>query len=108
MRPSRGILSALAAALLFGASTPLAKTLLGEVSPVLLAGLLYAGSGLGLGLGLLLRRIAQDSSSATRFAWPRGPDLGWLTGAIIVGGVLGPVLLMLGLRSTAASVGALL
>lgn len=39
---------ALAAAALFGASTPIAKLLLGEISPVMLAGLLYLGSGLGL------------------------------------------------------------
>ena len=58
MRINKGILSALAAAVLFGASTPIAKTLVGEIPPVLLAGLLYAGSGLGLALGLLLRRFA--------------------------------------------------
>ena len=41
----------------FGASTPLAKLLVGDVSPVLLSGLLYLGSGVGLGL----------FSAATRF-----------------------------------------
>ena len=45
---------ALAAALLFGASTPLAKLLVGQMPPLLLAGLLYLGSGIGLAL-LLLR-----------------------------------------------------
>jgi drug/metabolite transporter (DMT)-like permease len=108
MRISKGILSALAAAVLFGASTPVAKMLLGEIPPVLLAGLLYAGSGLGLALGLLLRRLARNRRTLTTFAWPRGPDLGWLAGAILFGGVLGPVLLMLGLASTPASVSALL
>jgi drug/metabolite transporter (DMT)-like permease len=108
MRISKGILSALAAAVLFGASTPIAKTLVGEIPPVLLAGLLYAGSGLGLAVGLLLRRLARSRTTATPLAWPRGPDLGWLAGAILVGGVLGPVLLMLGLISTPASVSALL
>ena len=39
------MLAALGAALLFSASTPFAKALLGAVPPVLLAGLLYAGSG---------------------------------------------------------------
>ncbi len=39
---------ALAAALLFGTSTPLAKLLVGEVPPLLLAGLLYLGSGIGI------------------------------------------------------------
>ena len=47
--------AALLAALLFGASTPLAKVLLRDVSPVLLAGLLYLGSGIGLGLARTVR-----------------------------------------------------
>ncbi len=102
-----GVLSALGAAVLFGASTPLAKRLVGEIDPVMLAGLLYAGSGLGLGCGLLVRYGAKRSSS-TKFSLPRGRDLAWLGGAISFGGVLGPVLLMVGLTSTAASVSALL
>jgi drug/metabolite transporter (DMT)-like permease len=108
MRPSKGILSALTAAVLFGASTPIAKTLVGEIPPVLLAGLLYTGSGLGLALGLLLRRVVRRSVASAGFEWPRGPDVLWLAGAIVFGGVLGPVLLMWGLTSTAASVSALL
>lgn len=47
-----GILQAIGAAALFGGSTPFAKLLLSGLSPGLLAGLLYLGSGLGL---LLLR-----------------------------------------------------
>jgi drug/metabolite transporter (DMT)-like permease len=57
-RPEPGIAAALGAALLFGASTPLAKRLLVETSPWLLAGLLYVGSGLGL---FILRRVRQAS-----------------------------------------------
>ena len=96
------------AAALFGASTPVAKTLVGEIPPVLLAGLLYAGSGLGLAVILVIRRVANGGKLTTEIAWPRGADAGWLAGAILFGGVLGPVLLMLGLTSTAASVSALL
>jgi drug/metabolite transporter (DMT)-like permease len=51
-----GVLAALGAAVLFGAGTPLAKLLLNSVSPWLLAGLLYLGSGLGLTLYRLLSR----------------------------------------------------
>lgn len=108
MRVSKGIVSALAAAVLFGASTPIAKILVGEIPPVLLAGLLYAGSGVGLALGLLLRRLVRSDVASTGFEWPRGPDIKWLASAIMFGGVLGPVLLMWGLTSTAASVSALL
>jgi drug/metabolite transporter (DMT)-like permease len=49
-----GVAAALAAALLFGIATPLAKLLLGQTSPWLLAGLFYAGSGIGL---FVLRRV---------------------------------------------------
>jgi drug/metabolite transporter (DMT)-like permease len=108
MRLGKGILSALAAAVLFGASTPIAKTLVGEVPPVLLAGLLYAGSGVGLAIALVIRRVWRGSGSPAGFAWPRGQELGWLAGAILFGGVLGPVLLMWGLSSTAASVSTML
>jgi drug/metabolite transporter (DMT)-like permease len=107
MQAHPGVLSALSAAVLFGASTPLAKRLVGDVDPVMLAGLLYAGSGLGLACALLARFLTKRSS-ASEFTLPRGRDLLWLGGAILFGGVLGPVLLMLGLTSTAASVSALL
>jgi len=56
MRASRSaVIAALLAALLFGASTPFAKILAGDVSPILLAGLLYLGSGLGLAVIRVLR-----------------------------------------------------
>jgi drug/metabolite transporter (DMT)-like permease len=96
-----GVAAALAAAVLFGAGTPLAKPLLGAASPWLLAALLYLGSGLGLWLVRRLRR-------APAVQLPRAERI-WLLGAIVAGGVLGPVLLMLGLaRLPAASVALLL
>lgn len=51
-----GIASALGAAVLFGASTPLAKLLLSQMHPVMLAGVLYLGSGVGLLAGWSLCR----------------------------------------------------
>jgi len=101
----KGIASALGAAVLFGASTPIAKTLVGDIPPVLLAGLLYAGSGSGLAVVLAFRRVA---NATAEIAWPQRRDVGWLASAILFGGVLGPILLMSGLASTAASVTALL
>jgi drug/metabolite transporter (DMT)-like permease len=100
-----GVGAALMAAILFGASTPLAKTLLGGIDPILLAGLLYAGSGIGLGLWLLLRRLVRSVASEAPL---RRRDLPWLGGAIAFGGVFGPVLLMLGLAATPASTASLL
>ncbi len=95
-----GIAAALAAALLFGAGTPLAKQLLLQVNPWLLAALLYLGSGLGLWLLRRARRSAPVHLSRT--------DWGWLAGAIASGGVIAPVLLMQGLAAMPASGAALL
>ena len=50
-----GIAYALAASALFGASTPLARALIGAMDPLWLAGLLYAGSGIGLSIALAVR-----------------------------------------------------
>ena len=95
-----GVVAALGAALLFGAGTPLAKLLLDSVSPWLLAGLLYLGSGVGL---WLYRRITR----APRVHLPRA-ELPYLAGAILCGGVVAPVLLMLGLTGMPASGASLL
>lgn len=99
------ITHALLSAALFGASTPLAKLLLGEISPLLLAALLYLGSGLGLAAWLALRASAPG---ATRVASIARADWPWLAGAIVAGGIAGPVLLMSGLVRTEASAASLL
>lgn len=95
-----GVPAALGAALLFGAGTPLAKQLLHSVSPWLLAGLLYLGSG----IGLTLYRVATRAASVSL---PR-QEAPWFLGAILTGGVLGPVLLMVGLTGMPASGASLL
>jgi drug/metabolite transporter (DMT)-like permease len=105
-RWNAGIGPALLAALLFGASTPLAKLVMADIHPVLFAGLLYAGSGLGLGIALLARRFRPADSRSEASLKRR--DYPWLAGAVLSGGVLGPVLLMLGLSSTPASSASLL
>jgi drug/metabolite transporter (DMT)-like permease len=96
----RGVLASLAAALLFGAGTPLAKLLLAQASPWLLAALLYLGSGLGLAL---LRRLRR----APPVTLPAG-EIRWLAGAVLAGGVAGPVLLMMGLAGMPAAGASLL
>ena len=114
------------AALLFGASTPLASLLTGHIAPVTLAGILYAGSGCGLGMWFLWRRFsaqaahdASDPQSGTSSTSSTSTirsgtanltraDLPWLAGAIIAGGIGAPVLLMIGLTSTAAASASLL
>ncbi len=103
---SSGAGLALTSALLFGASTPLAKILLGEgLDPLLLAGTLYLGSGAGLGLVLLGRgRISAPPSEAPL----RRADLSWLALAVLFGGIAGPVLMMVGLANVHAAAASLL
>lgn len=93
---------AFGAALLFGASTPFAKALLGVIDPWLMAGLLYAGAG----VGLLAFRLFADRGRL-RLHIPK-TDWPWLVGAIVFGGGVGPVLLMLGLALTDAATSSLL
>ena len=102
----RSVAPALGAALLFGASTPLAKLLVGNIEPLLLAGLLYLGSGLGLGALLLVRRLRRPEA-AGEMRIPR-TELPWLLGAIFFGGALGPALLMWGLARTDGATASLL
>ena len=103
MRLNRGVRYALGAAALFGASTPFAKLLLGEVSPLVLAAVLYLGSGLGLAAWLALRRGRERTAAFAASDWP------WVAATILAGGVAGPVLLMYGLAlSDAASASLLL
>ena len=100
-----GAMLALGSAFLFGASIPMAKLLLGIADPLLLAGLLYLGSGAGLAL-------TAASGRSLGLGWSEAPlrsgDLPWLTAIVLFGGILGPALLMWGLTLTPASTGALL
>ena len=96
------VIYALAAAALFGASTPLAKLLGTEIPPVLLAGLLYLGSGTGLVVLRLLRDRGWKRSGLSVSEWP------WLVGAVVFGGILGPVALMVGLTLTSAATASLM
>lgn len=102
---SSGAALALLSAALFGASTPLAKILLGQMEPWLLAGLLY----LGAGLGLAAARVGYYVFRLNRVETPlRRTDLPWLAAVVLSGGIVGPLLLMLGLAHTPASTAALL
>ncbi|MCA1926184.1 MAG: DMT family transporter [Thiobacillus sp.] len=103
----KGVIYALLAAALFGASTPFAKALIGQAAPVMLAGLLYLGSGLGLLIGYTLRALAAGDRPPANARLTR-QELPWLGGAILTGGIAGPVLLMFGLTLTPASSASLL
>src|SRR6516162_4190913 len=102
---SNGAVLALSSAFLFGASTPIAKLLLGVADPLLLAGLLYLCSGAGLAL---VATGGRSLGLARSEAPLRASDIPWLGAIVLFGGILGPSLLMWGLTLTPASAGALL
>ena len=99
---SSPVIAAILAAILFGASTPFAKILVCASSPILIAGLLYFGSGLGLMLIRLIRDRGWSNPKLRSNEWP------WLFGAISFGGVLGPMLLMYGLTQISSATASLL
>jgi drug/metabolite transporter (DMT)-like permease len=106
MNPA-AVFAALASAALFGVSTPAAKALLGTVDPVVLAGLFYCGAGIGVAVLRALAAPILNAPAARQQPLARR-DYGWLAGAIALGGVAGPVLLMLGLARTPAATASLL
>lgn len=100
-----GVPLALAAAALFGLTAPLSKRLLDRFDPQLLAGVLYLGAGVGLVGFHVGRRIFGLPAAEAPL---RRADLPWLAAVVLSGGVLGPLLLMLGLDATTAANGSLL
>jgi drug/metabolite transporter (DMT)-like permease len=97
---SPGVLAAFLAAALFGAGTPLAKALVVTVDPWLLAGLLYAGSGIALTVARVIRPVPRGTLTKS--------ERGYLLGAIVTGGLVAPVLLMRGLSLMPAAGASLL
>jgi drug/metabolite transporter (DMT)-like permease len=99
-------LLALGGAFLFGASTPAAKVLSAhELTPQLLAGLLYMGSGLGLAIINIFLLLTTRTSRAKLVTRAHLPSL---AGVILCGGIIAPVMLMIGLRATSGGAASLL
>ena len=98
----RGVGYALGAAALFGASTPAAKLLLRDLSPLMLSALLY------LGAALALSAYRSFPAFASREAQIRRGDLPPIGGIIFFGGILGPIMMLLGLQRLSAITGSLL
>ncbi len=99
--PRSGALAGLLAAALFGLSAPLAKLLLVDVQPVTLAGLLYCGAGIAISLAMLFRRDNPEASL-------QRADVGPLLGVVLAGGILAPMLMLVGLDRVRGIVGSLL
>ncbi len=102
--PARGAAYGLAAAGLFGASPPLSKLLLPQMHLLLLSAFLYLGAGLAVSLA----RAIRSGQRAAREAQLRGTDLPALVGVVFFGGLVGPILMLLGLERVSGVVGALL
>ena len=93
---SKSIIAGLASAFFFGAATPASKILLHGIQPQALAGLLYLGAALGV-LPVVIRK------GAFRWPWQAGRrTILLLTGAIVLGGIFGPLLLLIALRAAKA------
>ncbi|HLY38337.1 MAG TPA: DMT family transporter [Candidatus Binatia bacterium] len=95
-----GLVAALASALLFALAVPASKVLLADATPLQLAGLLYLGGALGIAPRALHGRTRRPRLDA--------PTRRRLAGAVVLGGVAGPALLLFALRSTPAGSVALL
>jgi len=90
-------ITALVSAALFGLATPVSKSLLAGINPFHLAGLLYLGAALGLLIVSIIRKTGIRIQNLNRVNTFR------LLGTIVMGGILGPVFLLFGLRLASAT-----
>lgn len=105
--PKRPFLYVILSAVLFGIATPLSKLLIKQISPVVLAGLLYVGAFLGLSVHTLGKK-AFGKNVGPRDQRLDKHDFGWLAGAIIAGGIVAPISLFFGLKMTTGTSASLL
>ncbi len=91
------IILALISAALFGITTPVNKFLLNDINPFFLAGLLYLGASTGLLPVILVRGEFPHLLNLNRSNKIR------LSGSIVLGGILGPILILSGLKFASAS-----
>lgn len=90
-----GAAYSLGAAALFGASAPAAKLLLNDLRPILLSALLYLGAAAALFGYRAIGRKSREAVVSRR-------DLPLIVGIIGFGGMLGPILMLLGLQRLSA------
>lgn len=94
-----GVLRCLVAAVLFGATAPAASELAGSIPAFTLAGLLYLGAAVAV-----LPAVARRPPSRAALVSEWRPALV----AVVVGGAIGPVLLVAGLARTNAATASIL
>jgi len=89
------IIFVITSAFLFGISPPFAKLFVRDIPPVVLAGLLYLGAFAGLTVYSIVRK--KSVVDPDRMAALARKDIPWLAGAVVAGGIIGPISLMIGL-----------
>ena len=97
---------ALLAAVLFGMSAPLSKSLLGDIDPIVLAAMLYLGSGFGTVIIKIYQTVSKSAENTE--AKLAKEDITWLAGATLAGGVIAPIVLLYSLDATPAATASLL
>jgi len=90
-------------AALFGISAPVSKLLISDISPVAMAGLLYLGAFLGLAAFRLSPLGGDEEETALKRS-----EVPYLAGSIVAGGVIAPILLMMGIASVTGIASSLL
>ena len=101
----RPVVLVLIAGILFGLCVPFSKALIGDMEPIMLAGFLYAGAAVGTGTIFLVRsKVAPPKTDDPMIR----KDWMYLSGSILIGGVVAPICLMVGLEWTAGSNASLL
>ena len=105
-RMRKAQLEVMLAALAFAASVPANKLLLADVAPLALSGALYISAGILCAVLVWLSRRGSMATSGSNAI--RGVEWVWLSGAVVSGGVVAPLLLFLGLREVSGHVAGLL
>lgn len=103
-KTAQAVAMAVLAAALYGVSAPVAKLLLAEIPPTLMAALLYLGAGIGMAIILVARGLSRAKQSEAKLT---RRELPYVAGMISLD-IMAPIFLMLGLSMTTASNASLL
>jgi drug/metabolite transporter (DMT)-like permease len=103
-KSAQAVAMAVLAAALYGVSAPVAKLLLVEIPPTLMAALLYLGAGFGMAIILVVRGLSRAKQTEAKIT---SRELPYVVGMIVLD-IMAPIFLMLGLSMTTASNASLL
>lgn len=95
----KAIIFAILAALLYGISAPISKILLRELSPTMMAALLYLGAGIGMLMVSVFKSLSGKERIEARITKREIP---YVVGMIVLD-IAAPIFLMIGLTMTTSS-----